>query len=71
VPSEHPTVRAIEILALRRMTPEERLRQAFDLTDRVRRMAREALARRYPDDDEAGLRARFLRRLEQCRNQNW
>lgn len=65
------TSRTAEILALRQMTPTERLRQAFKLTELVRRMAKDALAGRHPDADEARLLALYLRRLDRCRNQNW
>lgn len=55
---------------LRRMTPEQRLQKAWELTETTRMLLREGLRHRYPDISEAELQTRYLRELEKCRNNN-
>ena len=54
--------------ALRRLTPEQRLLKAFELTDLSRALFRAGLRRRFPEADEAELRRIYLERLEECHN---
>jgi DNA-binding PadR family transcriptional regulator len=56
------------IRALRRMTPEQRLRKAFELTELGRALFADGLRRRHPGLPESELRRKFLSRLEQCHN---
>ncbi len=59
------------IRILRRMTPEQRLLKAFELTDLGRRLLMEGLRRRHPRLDAAQLRSLYLERLARCHNRNY
>jgi len=54
--------------ALRRLTPEQRLLKAFELTEMSRELFRAGLRQRFPEADEAELQRIYLERLEQCHN---
>ena len=56
------------IRILRRLTPEQRLLKAFELTDLGRRLFMDGLRRRYPHLDSHGLRALYLARIARCHN---
>jgi hypothetical protein len=53
---------------LRAMTPEQRLKKAFELTERSRRLFRDGLRRRFPDLSEVELHQLYIERLHACRN---
>lgn len=61
--------RYIEIL--RRMTPEQRLAKAFELTEMARAAFRQGLRRRFPDLSEQELQKLYRERLDKCRNLNY
>lgn len=56
---------------LRRMTPEQRLRKAFELSDFAKALFLHGLRRRFPglSDDEFDRLAR--ERLEKCHNRSY
>jgi hypothetical protein len=54
--------------ALRRLTPEQRLFKAFELTELSRELFRAGLQQRFPAADEAELQRIYLERLERCHN---
>jgi hypothetical protein len=56
---------------LRRMTPEQRLRKAFDLSEFAKALFLQGLRTRFPDlsDDEFDRLAR--KRLDKCHNRNY
>jgi hypothetical protein len=56
---------------LRAMTPEQRLRKAFELSDFTKALFRAGLRRRFPDLPEADFQALFRRRLDLCHNRNY
>lgn len=56
---------------LRRMTPEQRLMKAFELSEFSKALFAEGLRRRYPDMPEAEFHQLFLKRLEKCHNRNY
>ncbi len=58
--------RYLEILA--RLTPDARLRKAFELGRLSRTLFLEGLRRRFPDLDERQIRTLYLKRLERCHN---
>jgi hypothetical protein len=62
--------RRIYIETLRRMTPEERLEKAFELSDMTHEALRVALRTRHPEASDAELYALYLERLERCRSRN-
>jgi len=56
---------------LRAMTPEQRLRKAFEIGAMARAMFTQGLRRRFPELDDAAV-ARLLReRLDLCHNRNY
>jgi len=69
-PSERAAHR-VYIQALRRLTPEQRLQQTFDMTEFARRLFKDGLRIRFPDLSEDELHKLYLRRLEKCHNRNW
>ena len=54
------------IQTLRRMSPEARLRKAFDLTKLGRDLFRHGLRQRHPKLDSEAFEALFRERLEKC-----
>lgn len=61
--------RYIEIL--RRMTPEQRLKKAFELTEFARALFLRGLRDRHPHASEEEIKKMYLRRLDQCHNRNY
>jgi hypothetical protein len=59
------------LLALSRMTPAERLKIAFALSDRSKRLLKQAIRKRFPEKTEEELHQLFLERLDACHNNNW
>ncbi|MBI2825559.1 MAG: hypothetical protein HYX69_12825 [Planctomycetia bacterium] len=60
--------RRLYIRVLRSMTPEARLRKAFELTELTRRLLRVGLKRRFPNKSASELHGLFLKRLAKCHN---
>ena len=56
---------------LRRMTPEQRLAKAFELSEFSRQLFIHGLRRRFPDLSEVEFKELLLRRLEKCHNRNY
>ena len=56
---------------LRRMTPEQRLLKAFELTEFSRQLFRQGLRNLHPKLSETEFHTLFLARLEKCHNQNY
>jgi hypothetical protein len=63
---ERPS-RRIYIETLRRMTPEQRLAKAVELSEMTREALRAGLAERHPDAAPDELTAMVIERLERCR----
>ena len=55
---------------LQRMTPEEKLAKAFELTEFSRSLFRQGLRQRFPDLDELAFHQLYLARLAKCHNRN-
>lgn len=53
------------------MTPEARLKKAFELSDMVKNLFRKGLRDLHPDLPEKEFQKLFLERLEKCHNRNW
>jgi hypothetical protein len=62
---------AIYLQSLRRMTPEQRLRKALELSELTRRLFSDGLRRANPDLTEAEFRELLLKRLDRCHNRNY
>ena len=53
------------------MTPEQRLRKAFELGDMARAMFKHGLRRRFPRLEDTALDALARERLDRCHNRNY
>ena len=71
VPLKPQPDHSIYLAALRRMSPQERLAKAFELSDNVRQLFRDGLRRRFPDLSEEELQQLYLNRLSLCHNRNY
>jgi len=69
-PKPHPNHRKY-IQILRRLTPEQRLLKAFELTDLGKRLFMDGLRRRHPHLDAPHLRALYLERIARCHNRTY
>ena len=58
----------IYLQALLRLTPEQRLLKAFELTDLSRALFRDGLRQRLPEAAEDELQRIYLQRLDLCHN---
>jgi hypothetical protein len=59
------------IQALRRMSPEARLMQAFELTEFSRKLFVTGLRKRFPSLTRNQLKKLYLERLDKCHNRNY
>jgi hypothetical protein len=59
------------IETLRRMSPEQRLRKAFELSELTKALFLAGLRQRFPDLSEQDLRKIYLERLDKCHNRNY
>jgi hypothetical protein len=57
--------------ALRRLTPEQRIDQIFELSEFARDLFSQALRRQHPDLPEADFKRLLLQRLAACHNSNY
>lgn len=60
---------AVYLEILRRMTPEQRAKKAFELTEFSRKVFLTGLRQRYPEKSDDEIRALYLERLALCHNQ--
>ena len=56
---------------LRSMTPEQRLRKAFELGAAARALFEHGLRQRFPDLDDGAFRRLLRERLDRCHNRNY
>ncbi len=56
---------------LRRMTPADRLRKAFELTELSRNLMRAGLRERFPHLSEDELHTLYLEQLAACHNRDY
>jgi hypothetical protein len=61
---------AAYLRVLRAMTPEQRLKKAFELTAMARALFELGLRRRFPDLSEAAFTRLLRQRLDRCHNRN-
>ena len=57
--------------ALRRLTPEQRLLKAFELSQMTKDLFLSGLRKRFPDLSDHELKRIYLERLAKCHNRNW
>ena len=62
---------AVYLRVLRVMTPEQRLRKAFELGATARALFEHGLRQRVPDMDEVAFRRLVRERLDRCHNRNY
>ncbi len=55
-----PEAQAVQLECLRRMTPQDRIRQMCAMSRQVRNMALDAIRRRHPDLDESEVQLLFI-----------
>jgi hypothetical protein len=55
-----PEALAVQLECLRKMTPQQRVRQMCAMSRRIKRMAFAAIRRRHPDFTEAEVQLRFI-----------
>jgi hypothetical protein len=67
---ERPNHR-IYIEALRRMTPEERLLKAFELSEFAKELFLAGLRSRFPDLPDERIKKIYLERIDKCHNRNY
>jgi hypothetical protein len=66
-PKPHPN-HQMYLEILRRMTPEQRLLKAFELTEMSHQLLRDGIRHRYPDAGPEKQHRIYLDQLERCRN---
>lgn len=62
---------AVYLRVLRAMTPEQRLRKAFELGASARAMFEHGLRQRFAELHDAELRRLVRERLDRCHNRNY
>jgi hypothetical protein len=62
---------SIYIKALRALTPEQRLKRAFDLSDFTKKLFISGLRKRWPDLGKEEFKQKLFERLEKCHNRNY
>lgn len=62
--------RAIYIETLRRMTPEQRLLKAFELSEMTHEALRAGIRARFPEASDEERHRIYLERLERCRSRS-
>jgi hypothetical protein len=70
VEAMRPADHRVHLQVLSRMSPEARLRKAFELSELSRALFRHGLRRRFPGRDEAELRQLMRERLCLCHSRN-
>jgi hypothetical protein len=56
---------------LKSMTPEQRLKKAFELSAITKKLFLHGLKKRFPEKNEAEIKAIYLERIAQCHNSNY
>jgi len=56
---------------LRRMTPQQRAKKFFELSEFAKGLFKQGLRRRFPDVSKAEFHALYLEQLAKCHNRNY
>ena len=59
------------IQALRRMSPDARLRKTFELSEFSRQLFLQGLRKRFPNLSDREINKLYLERLDKCHNRNY
>ena len=62
---------ALYIETLMRMTPEQRLLKAFELSEMAKELFLCGLKKSFPEKSDAEIKLLYLERLEKCHNRNY
>jgi len=63
--------RKVYIDTLRKMTPAQRLKKAFELSEFTKQLSACGLRKRYPELPDTEFRKIFLEHMEKCHNRNY
>lgn len=61
----------VYIQLLRKMTPEQKLLKAFEMSEFTRKLFEHGLRKTFPDLSEEEFHELLLKRLDKCHNRNW
>lgn len=61
----------VYLQTLKRMTPEQRLLKAFELSEFAKELFLHGLKKRFPEKTEAEIKAIYLERIALCHNRNY
>jgi len=61
----------IYLQTLKRMTPEQRLQKAFELSSLAKSLFLHGLKKRFSDKTDAEIQAIYLERIAKCHNRNY
>lgn len=61
----------IYLQTLQRMTPEQRLAKAFELSQMTKELFLQGLRNRFSDKDETEIKEIYLERIAKCYNRNY
>jgi hypothetical protein len=59
------------IRMMRKMSPEDRLRKAFELTELTKNLFLAGLKNRFPDLPDKEIKKIYLKRIDKCHNSNY
>jgi hypothetical protein len=59
------------IRMMRKMSPEDRLRKAFELTELTKDLFMAGLRHRFPDLPDKEIKKIYLKRIDKCHNSNY
>ena len=59
------------IKIIRNMSPENRLRKCFELSELTKQLFLIGLKNRFPDYSEKEIKEIYLKRIDKCRNLNY
>jgi hypothetical protein len=61
----------IYLKTLQKMTPEQRLTKAFELSDFIKNLFLQGLRNRFKDKTESEIKEIYLERIAKCYNRNY
>jgi len=62
---------AIYLQILKKMTPEQRIKKAFELSDMAKQLFLEGLRKRFPEKSNSEIKEIYLERIKLCHNRNY
>ena len=68
---ENDKAKTVYISILRKMTPIEKLKKAFELSDFTKKLFYQGLKMRHPELNDRELKELFLKELKKCSNSNY